>query len=162
MKIKLLEIKKKVNSFLTKSKELSEKEIISKSENLLALPESSITEMAKFFKNYDYVVAELEAKIKPTVDKIKELKAIQENSKVAIKHLMVKHDFIEVPSLEASVRLNKCPISCEIVDEAKVPEKYFKTVKKFDKKLLKKDFKECDKEVSGVEFVVDKTTLKIT
>jgi len=162
MKIKLLEIKKKVNSFLTKSQELSEKEILTKSETLLALPESSITEMAKFFKNYDYVIAELEAKVKPTIDKIKELKKIQENSKTAIKHLMVKHDFLEVPSLEASVKLNKCPISCEIVDEAKVPKKYYETVKKFDKKLLKKDFKDSKKEVAGVEFVVDKTTLKIT
>ena len=61
------------------------------------------------------------------------------------------------------LRTRNNPLSVEIVDEDKVPNKYKKQVveTKIDKNMIKSDFKETGEIIEGVRFITNKKSLNI-
>jgi len=166
MKTELLKVKKPVQHFLKKISNLDENEVKSneitqKAKTLLGSNTSNtVLEIGKYYKNVNLLIKKLEEKMKPFLDKKQELLKLRKNARTVVQNVMEDSNETKVESLEVSITLQKCTPSCVIAYEDDVPKKFFKLVKKFDKRKINRSFKD-GKPVKGVEYIDDKITIKI-
>ena len=115
---------------------------------------------------YAVVISELEADIDKFTKEKKRIDAVIRQRKNAVERLRSNAEYnMEIAELEQveterfNFRFRQNPPSVEILDEALIPEEYFRTKKEVNKSEIKKAISE-GKEVSGASLVT-RTRLEI-
>lgn len=120
------------------------------------------TEVIGLEKNMEYVIQAM----KEEEDRIKENRKALENKLERYKgYIMSCMNVVGVEKLETprgSITIAANPMSVEIVDEDKIPNKYKKQVieTKIDKDSIKRDFKNTGEAIEGVKYITDKKSLR--
>lgn len=105
--------------------------------------------------------------VQTEIDRLKKIKEVMLGKKESFyDYVKVCMERLEVNKIETpigNIVIGKNPMSVEIVDETKVPEKYkiAKTTISIDKNTIKSDFKETGEVIEGVNIIDDKTNIKI-
>lgn len=163
MNLKLHEITQGFMALADGKDELTEDEqkIISNQLNQ-ALQEKS-TNIIAYYENLNILQEGISNEIKRLQEYKKQVETRIENYKSYIKENMkiLNIDKIETPLGKISIA--KSPISCEILDEEKIPSKYKSIVQttKIDKKAIIDDFKATGEIVDGVQMNTTNTNLRI-
>ena len=154
-------IKPSIKNFIEKSINETEQTVFDKAEKISETnPQESIIELGKYYKNTIEQIEKVKEKLAPFETQLRSLKALQENSKKVAHHILVGNQLTQVIDAQATVTLQKCPVSCNIVNEDAIPEEFYKIVKKFSKSGLNTAHKN-GQIIAGAEFIDDKTTVKI-
>ena len=93
----------------------------------------------------------------------KSLEVKMEKFKEYVKECMEKMEDTKIETTLGTLSVAKNPISVEILDEDKIPNKYKTQVitTKVDKKAIADDFKATGELIEGVNIITTKTSLRI-
>jgi hypothetical protein len=106
-------------------------------------------ELVKEFKELSNVVSELEMEIKEVSNKKKGFDNRIEEIRKIILDDMLSNGTMQEEQLGLLLVVKSVPAVPVIVDESLLPEKYIKTVRSVDKKLVNEDYKNGE-EIPGV------------
>ena len=121
------------------------------------------TEVIGLEKNMEYVIQSM----KEEEERIKENRKSLENKLERYKNYVLScMNVLGVEKLETprgTISIPNNPMSVEILDENKIPNKYKKQVieTKIDKDMIMRDFKNTGEIIEGVKFITDKKSLRI-
>jgi len=154
-------IKPAIKNFIEKSINETEQVVFDKIDKISKTnPQQSVIELGKYYKNTVEAMQAIKERLAPIETELRTLKALQENAKKLAHHVLIENQLTEVFDAQATVTIQKCPVSCKIIDEDKIPEQFYKIVKKFSKSGLNTAHKN-GQIIEGVEFIDSKTTVKI-
>ena len=125
-------------------------------------PTEGIITVGKEYKKIAELIKEIKKDIEPLSAKLKILQTKKEKSQQIAHYLLECHQLEKVVDPDVILRIQKCPVSCEIINEDIVPSEYYKIVKKFSKSKMNNDFKNGITNIAGVEFIDNKTTAVIS
>lgn len=120
------------------------------------------TEVIGLEKNMEYVIEAMKQEEERIKNNRKSLENKLERYKEYIMVCMKMLDTSKMETPRGTITMVVNPMSVEIVDEEKLPNKYKKQVveTKIDKDMIKRDFKNTGELVEGVRFITDKTSLR--
>lgn len=127
-------------------------ELKNKSSNILA-----------YLQNESSFIGAIDVQIK----RLQDMKKVRENKvekfKQYVKENMEKMNILKLETEIGTISICKNPLSIEIIDNNKVPNKYKKIIQieQIDKTAIKDDFKETGEIVEGIKFNTNNTYLKI-
>lgn len=113
-------------------------------------------------KNMEYAIKAM----KEEEDRMKENRRLLENKLERYKNYIHScMNILETTKIETprgSITIATNPVSIEIVDEDKIPNKYKKQVveTKIDKAMIARDFKNTGEIIEGVNYVTDRKSLR--
>lgn len=162
MNINLYEITNKFVE-LNECEDLTDEQVSLINNELNKLLKEKSTSIIGYIQNMERFVDAL----KSEEDRLKTTRKNAENKlarfKEYVKINVEKIENKEVVTDLGILKIVKNPISVEIIDEEKIPNKY-KVIKQeiqVDKKSILNDFKQNGEIIDGVKFVTNKTSLKI-
>lgn len=132
-------------------------------EELTVLLEQKSGNIIGFTKNIELTIEAMKSEEKRIADNRKALENKLTNFKEYVKDCMVKADIPKVETELGTISIAKNPISCEVVNEEIIPNK-FKTevvTTKIDKKAILDNFKATGELVDGVIINTDKKSIRI-
>ena len=163
MNLKLHEITQGFMALADDKDELSadELQIISNQLNQ-ALQEKS-TNIIAYYENLNTLLDGISTEIKRLQDYKKQIETRIDNYKSYVKTNMIQLNLDKIETPLGKISIAKSPVSCEILDEEKVPAKYKTIVQtsKIDKKSIIDDFKATGEIVDGVQMNTTNTNLRI-
>lgn len=120
------------------------------------------TEVIGLEKNMEYVIEAMKQEEERIKNNRKSLENKLERYKEYIMVCMKMLDTSKMETPRGTITMVTNPMSVEIVDEEKLPNKYKKQVieTKIDKDMIKRDFKNTGELIEGVNFITDKTSLR--
>lgn len=143
--------------------EMSDEEKLKLEQELTKMLTEKSGAVIKFIQN---VQSNIDA-IKNEEKRLKEVRQYLENKQEGFKEYVIKcMDKIETKEIitdSGILKTRNNPLSVEIEDEDKVPNKYKKQIieTKIDKNLIKDDFKSTGEMIGGVKYITDKKSLTI-
>lgn len=163
MNLKLHEITQGFMQIADNKEELTEDELQIISNQLNQALQEKSTNIIAYYENLNILQEGISNEIKRLQEYKKQVETRIENYKSYIKENMkiLNIDKIETPLGKISIA--KSPISCEILDEEKIPSKYKSIVQttKIDKKAIIDDFKATGEIIDGVKMNTTNTNLRI-
>lgn len=163
MNLKLHEITQGFMQIADNKEELTEDELQIISNQLNQALQEKSTNIIAYYENLNILQEGISNEIKRLQEYKKQVETRIENYKSYIKENMkiLNIDKIETPLGKISIA--KSPISCEILDEEKIPSKYKTLVQttKIDKKAIIDDFKATGEIIDGVKMNTTNTNLRI-
>ena len=163
MNLKLHEITQGFMALADGKDELTEDELQIISNQLNQALQEKSTNIIAYYENLNILQEGISNEIKRLQEYKKQVETRIENYKSYIKENMkiLNIDKIETPLGKISIA--KSPISCEILDEEKIPSKYKTLVQttKIDKKAIIDDFKATGEIIDGVKMNTTNTNLRI-
>ena len=159
--LSLYAISKSFNEIMLND-DLSEEEKTQGMNMLAEMITNKSEEVIGLEKNMEFVINAMKQEEERIKENRKSLEAKLERYKGYIMSCM---NTLGVEKLEAprgTIAIQTNPMSVEIVDEYKIPNKYKKQVieTKIDKDMIKRDFKNTGELIEGVKFVTDKKSLR--
>ena len=138
-----------------------EKELIKK--ELIELLQEKSENIIGFTKNLELSIEAMKTEEKRIAENRKGLESKLENFKQYVKECMEKMDNTKIETTLGTLSVAKNPISVEILDEDKIPNKYKTQVitTKVDKKAIADDFKATGELIEGANIITTKTSLRI-
>lgn len=138
-----------------------EKELIKK--ELIELLQQKSENIIGFTKNLELTIEAMKTEEKRIAENRKGLESKLENFKQYVKECMETMDNTKIETTLGTLSVAKNPISVEILDEDKIPNKYKTQVItiKVDKKAIADDFKATGELIEGANIITTKTSLRI-
>lgn len=142
--------------------EIDEEQKAQVTEILKEMIQTKSSDVIGLEKNMEYVIDAM----KQEEERIKNNRKALENKLERYKDYIIScMNMLETKKLETprgTITMVTNPMSVEIVDEEKLPNKYKKQVieTKIDKDMIKRDFKNTGELIEGVNFITDKTSLR--
>lgn len=138
-----------------------EKELIKK--ELTELLQEKSENIIGFTKNLELTIEAMKTEEKRIAENRKSLEVKMEKFKEYVKECMEKMEDTKIETTLGTLSVAKNPISVEILDEDKIPNKYKTQVitTKVDKKAIADDFKATGELIEGVNIITTKTSLRI-
>lgn len=138
-----------------------EKELIKK--ELTDLLQEKSESIIGFTKNLELTIEAMKTEEKRIAENRKSLEVKMEKFKEYVKECMEKMEDTKIETTLGTLSVAKNPISVEILDEDKIPNKYKTQVitTKVDKKAIADDFKATGELIEGVNIITTKTSLRI-
>ena len=126
--------------------------LMAKSENIIG-----------FTKNLELTIEAMKTEEKRIAENRKGLESKLENFKQYVKECMETMENTKIETTLGTLSVAKNPISVEILDEDKIPNKYKTQVVtiKVDKKAIADDFKATGELIEGANIITTKTSLRI-
>lgn len=143
--------------------ELTEEEYNRLGQELALELQNKSTSIVGYVQNQAVFIEATEKQIK-RLQKMKEAKQNSlDNFKKYVKENMERLRLSKVETEIGTISIAKSPISVEIVDEDKIPNKYKKVTQttSIDKTAIKDKFKETGEVVKGTKILTENTYLKI-
>lgn len=124
--------------------------------------QSKSTEVIGLEKNMEYVIEAMKQEEERIKNNRKSLENKLERYKEYIMVCMKMLDTNKMETPRGTITMVVNPMSVEITDEEKLPNKYKRQVieTKIDKEAIKRDFKATGELIEGAEFITDKTSLR--
>ena len=138
-----------------------EKELIKK--ELTELLQEKSENIIGFTKNLELTIEAMKTEEKRIAENRKSLEVKMEKFKEYVKECMEKMEDTKIETTLGTLSVAKNPISVEILDEDKIPNKYKTQVitTKVDKKAIADEFKTTGELIEGVNIITTKTSLRI-
>lgn len=138
-----------------------EKELIKK--ELTELLQEKSENIIGFTKNLELTIEAMKIEEKRIAENRKSLEVKMEKFKEYVKECMEKMEDTKIETTLGTLSVAKHPISVEILDEDKIPNKYKTQVitTKVDKKAIADDFKATGELIEGANIITTKTSLRI-
>lgn len=159
--ISLYAISKSFNELIL-TDEISEEEKEQALSVLSEMIKNKSVEVIGLEKNMEYAIQAM----KDEEARIKENRRLLENKLERYKgYIQSCMNILETTKIETprgSITLATNPLSVEIIDEDKIPNKYKKQVieTKIDKTMIARDFKNTGEVIEGVNYIADKKSLR--
>ncbi len=162
--LSLYQITGKFQELMNKAEEgaLTEEEYNELGEELAVELQNKSANIVGYIQNEEAVIEAIESQVK----RLQELKKAKQNSldnfKNYVKENMERIELTKVETEIGILSIAKKPMSVEIIDEDKIPNKYKKIVQetKIDKIAIKNDFK-AGEVIEGARINTENTYLKI-
>jgi cysteine sulfinate desulfinase/cysteine desulfurase-like protein len=148
---------------LMNSEEITEADKVKIEAELLELLEHKSSNIIGFTKNIELTIEAMKSEEKRIADNRKTLENKLSKFKEYVKDCMINANIPKVETELGTISIAKNPISCEIVNEEIIPNK-FKTeviTTKIDKKAILDNFKETGELIDGVVINTDKKSIRI-
>lgn len=138
-----------------------EKKLIKK--ELTELLQEKSENIIGFTKNLELTIEAMKTEEKRIAENRKSLEVKMEKFKEYVKECMEKMEDTKIETTLGTLSVAKNPISVEILDEDKIPNKYKTQVitTKVDKKAIADDFKATGELIEGANIITTKTSLRI-
>ena len=163
--LSLYNITNKFVDLMNKAKEgeLTEQEYNELGSELALELKNKSTSIVGYVKNENALVDAIDTEIKRLQDMKKAKQNRLDNFKKYVKENMEKLGLSKVETEIGTLSIAKSPVSVEIVDEDKIPNKFKKIIQetKVDKTAIKDYFKETGEIVEGVNILTENTNLRI-
>lgn len=132
------------------------------SELALELQNKSIN-IVGYVQNENALIDAIDVQIKRLQDMKKKKQNGLEKFKKYVKENMERLELSKVETEVGTLSIAKSPISVEIIDEDKIPDKFKKIIQetKVDKTAIKDYFKETGEIIEGVNILTENTNLRI-
>lgn len=143
--------------------ELTEEEYNQLGSELALELQNKSTSIVGYIQNENAFMDAIDVQIKRLQDMKKAKSNNIDRFKKYVKENMEKLGLSKVETEIGTLSIAKSPISVEIVDEGKIPNKFKKIVQetKIDKTAIKDYFKETGEVVEGVRMLTENTNLRI-
>lgn len=143
--------------------ELTEEECNELGTELALELKNKSTSIVGYVKNENVLIDVIDIEIKRLQDMKKAKQNGLDNFKKYVKENMEKLGLSKVETEIGTLSIAKSPISVEIVDEDKIPNKFKKIIQetKVDKTAIKDYFKETGEIVQGVNILTENTNLRV-
>jgi hypothetical protein len=130
---------------------------------LTEMLQTKSTSIIGYYKNIELSIEAMKNEEKRIADNRKVLENKLESFKEYIQKCLEQIEGNKVETALGTISLAKCPLSVEIIDDEKLPNKYKKTIMTvtIDKTAIKNDFKETGEMVEGVRYITDKRSVRI-
>lgn len=163
MNLKLHEITQGFMALADGKDELTEDELQIISNQLNQALQEKSTNIIAYYENLNILQEGISNEIKRLQEYKKQVETRIENYKSYIKENMQKLNIDKLETPLGKISIAKSPISCEILDEEKIPSKYKILVQtpKIDKKAIIDDFKATGEIIDGVKMNTTNTNLRI-
>lgn len=143
--------------------ELTKEEYNQIGEELALELQNKSTSIVGYIENENALIGEIDYQIKRLQEMKKRKQNSLDNFKNYVKENMEKLGLQKVETGIGTLSIAKSPISVEIVDEDKIPNKFKKIIQetKVDKTAIKDYFKETGEVIDGVNILTENTNLRI-
>lgn len=143
--------------------ELTEEEYNELGSELALELQNKSTSIVGYVQNENALIDAIDVQIKRLQDMKKTKQNGLDNFKKYVKENMERLNLQKVETEIGILSIAKSPISVEIIDEDKIPNKFKKIIQetKIDKTAIKDYFKETGEIVEGVNILTENTNLRI-
>ena len=163
MNLKLHEITQGFMALADGKDELTEDELQIISNQLNQALQEKSTNIIAYYENLNVLLDGVTTEIKRLQDYKKQIETRIDNYKSYVKTNMIQLNLDKIETPLGKISIAKSPISCEILDEDKIPSKYKTIVQttKVDKKAIIDDFKQTGEVIDGVQMNTENKNLRI-
>lgn len=163
MNLKLHEITQGFMALADGKDELTEDELQIISNQLNQALQEKSTNIIAYYENLNTLLDGVSNEIKRLQEYKKQIETRIDNYKSYVKTNMIQLNLDKIETPLGKISIAKSPVSCEIIDEDKIPAKYKTIVQttKIDKKAIIDDFKMCGEVIEGCKLITDNKYLRI-